>query len=364
MAKVLVMMSGGVDSSVAAALLREAGHEVTGVTLRLADAPPDSARVGGCCSLKDVEDARCVARFLDIPHYSINAKELFRKTVLRNFEEEYTTGRTPNPCYRCNQWIKFDYVFEWASGLGFDTIATGHYARIEEDGGRRFLRRGADRLKDQTYFLASMPPRVLDRLIFPLGEMTKPEVRREAERFHLITADKEESQELCFAHDLDYRNALETGSPGDLVSETGEHLGAHEGITHYTVGQRKGIGLAGGPYYVIRIEPQTNRVVVGREEALYTDSVEVREINTFRPVEAGETLIAMPRYRHPGSEAMVEEANENLFRIRFLEPERALTPGQVLALYEGDRLIAGSIIYQTTSTVPHQVASFRVARNS
>jgi tRNA-specific 2-thiouridylase len=344
MAKILVMMSGGVDSSVAAALLKSEGHDVTGVTLRLADSPPDSGRVGGCCSLSDVEDARCVARFLDIPHYSLNDKEVFRATVLRNFAEEYRSGRTPNPCYRCNQWVKFDHVFRWASELDFEAVATGHYAMIEEEQGRKFLCRGVDRNKDQTYFLASVNPSALDRLWFPLGALTKPEVRELAAGFGLLTADKGESQELCFAHDLDYRNALQGGIPGEIVTVAGEVLGWHEGIIGYTIGQRKGLGLAGGPWYVTGLDVGANRVIVGGEEDLLAVTVTVSELNVFRPLVAGETLTAMPRYRHPGTEAVVEEVGNNQATIRFREPERALTPGQVLALYEGERLVAGSII--------------------
>ncbi|NUN97326.1 MAG: tRNA 2-thiouridine(34) synthase MnmA [Candidatus Omnitrophica bacterium] len=344
MAKVLIMMSGGVDSSVAAALLKEAGHEVTGVTLRLADAPPDSGRVGGCCSLGDVEDARCVARFLGIPHYSLNEKDLFQRTVLRNFAEEYRSGRTPNPCYRCNQWIKFDHVLRWGRELGFEAVATGHYARIEWVDGQPLLARGLDRNKDQTYFLASIRPEVLPRLLFPIGDLTKGRVRELAAKFGLITAEKEESQELCFAHDLDYRSALEPGAPGEIVDEEGNLLGVHEGIARYTIGQRKGIGLSGGPFYVIRLEPETGRVVVGGEEDLFAEEVEADELNAFRPLREGEILTAHPRYRHPGVPARVEGLGVNSIRVRFLSPERALTPGQALALYEGDRLIAGAVI--------------------
>lgn len=346
------MMSGGVDSSVAAALLMEKGWEVTGVTLRLADSPPDSGRVGGCCSLSDVEDARCVANFLGIPHYSLNEKEIFARTVLDNFQKEYRSGRTPNPCYRCNQWIKFDYVANWARGLDFDWIATGHYARIVDRGGRRLLERGKDRSKDQTYFLASMNPAVLDRLLFPLGEMTKPEVRAAAEGFGLITADKAESQELCFAHDLDYRGALDSGTPGKIVSTDGKVLADHPGITHFTVGQRKGIGLSGGPFYVIRLDPTTNQVVVGGEEDLLASVVEVEELNAFRPLVVGERLTGMPRYRHFGSEVEVLETAPDRAVVRFLDPERALTPGQVLALYDGDLLIAGSVIQRVLNSEP------------
>lgn len=352
MAKVLVMMSGGVDSSVAAALLKEQGHEVTGVTLRLADAPADSGRVGGCCSLSDVEDARCVARFLDIPHYSLNGKELFSRTVLQNFADEYKAGRTPNPCYRCNQWVKFDHVFNWAAGLDFDLVATGHYAQVAGETGRKHLVRGVDRAKDQTYFLASVNPTILDRLLFPLGAMLKPDVRRHAERFRLITADKRESQELCFAHDLDYRNALEPGTPGEMVSVEGKVLGQHTGITSYTVGQRKGIGLSGGPFFVVRLDVDSNRVVVGVEDDLLAERVVVRELNAFREILPGDRFTAVPRYRHPGSAAVVEEASPEELVLRFESPERALTPGQVLALYDGDVLVAGSTIHRVVVESP------------
>jgi len=341
------MMSGGVDSSVAAALLKEEGHEVTGVTLRLADSPPDSARVGGCCSLADVEDARCVAHFLGIPHYSLNGLELFRTTVLKNFSEEYRSGRTPNPCYRCNQWIKFDYAFKWARELGFEMVATGHYARIVKGDGRLFLQRGADREKDQTYFLASVAPGVLKRLRFPVGHLTKKEVRAKAAEIGLITSDKEESQELCFAHDLDYRNALEGSEGGDIVSLSGERLGRHTGIPHYTIGQRKGLGLSGGPFYAVGFDMDANRVLVGRKEDLLGSELEVSEVNAFRPLEQGEILTAVPRYRHPGAEAEILEVRPDLVRLRFLEPQEALTPGQVLALYEEDRLVAGSVIQRS-----------------
>jgi len=355
MSKVLVMMSGGVDSSVAAALLVEAGHDVTGVTLRLADSPSDSGRVGGCCSLSDVEDARCVAHSLGIPHYSLNEKEVFANTVLRNFKEEYESGRTPNPCYRCNQWIKFDFVIKWAENLDFQTVATGHYARIEEEDGVRFLARGVDRDKDQTYFLASLDPSVLDRLLFPIGHLRKGRVREEAEKLDLVTAGKRESQELCFAHDLNYRNALDSGQTGDIINTSGNVLGEHNGITDYTIGQRKGLGLSGGPYFVVRLDPEANQVVVGDDEDLLASDVEVAELNAFRPINVGEIFTAMPRYRHHGSEAEVLEVSDDGLVLRFLEPERALTPGQVMALYEGDRLIAGSTISRVLSDCPATV---------
>lgn len=338
------MMSGGVDSSVAAGLLRDAGHEVTGVTLRLADAPPDSERVGGCCSLRDVEDARCVAHFLDIPHYSLNGKDLFQRTVLKNFAEDYHAGRTPNPCYRCNQWVKFEYVLEWARGLGFEAVATGHYARIEEREGRLLLRRGVDRSKDQTYFLGAIHPKDLGDLRFPLGTMTKPEVRGLAQQFGLITADKLESQDLCFAHDLNYRHSLSPGIPGDIVTREGMVVAHHSGIGGFTIGQRKGIGLAGGPYYVTAIDSETGKVVIGGEDDLLADMVEVSELNSFRPLQTGELLTAMPRYRHPGSQAVAEEISTDSLRLKFTHPERAVTPGQVMAMYDGDLLVASAII--------------------
>lgn len=350
MARILVMMSGGVDSSVAAGLLLEQGHEVTGVTLRLADAPADSGRVGGCCSLQDVEDARCVAHFLGIPHYSLNEKDLFTRTVLANFAEEYHRGRTPNPCYRCNQWVKFDHVLHWAETLGFEKVATGHYASLQEQNGSIYLKRGADRNKDQTYFLASIRKEVLSRLVFPLGHLTKPEVRQIAERMGLATADKGESQELCFAHDLDYRKALGEGAPGDLVNIEGEKVGQHHGIEGYTIGQRKGIGLSGGPFYVVQMDSDMNQVVIGPEECLYANEVEAGELNLFREIREGEVLNAFPRYRHPGSPARIESVGEESLRLRFLTPERALTPGQVMALYEGDVLVAGSIIGKVRMT--------------
>ncbi len=344
MARILVMMSGGVDSSVAAGLLRDEGHEVTGVTLRLADAPPGSGRVGGCCSLQDVEDARCVAHFLGIPHYSLNGKDLFQRTVLKNFAEDYHAGRTPNPCYRCNQWVKFEYILNWAEGLGFETVATGHYARIEEQAGRKMLRRAADRSKDQTYFLGSIRPEVLNKLRFPLGGLTKLEVRALAQRFGLITADKDESQELCFAHDLDYRSALSHGTPGDIVTLDGKVVAHHTGIEGFTIGQRKGIGLSGGPFYVVHLEPSTGRVTIGTEEDLLADTVELTEVNLFRPLQQSERLTAMPRYRHPGSDAIVDEVEMERLQIRFTLPERTITPGQVMALYEGEYLVASAII--------------------
>jgi tRNA-specific 2-thiouridylase len=352
MSKILILMSGGVDSSVAAGLLLEQGHDVTGVTLRLADSPPDSGRVGGCCSLADVEDARCVARFLGIPHYSLNDKEIFQRTVLANFAKEYRSGRTPNPCYRCNQWIKFDHVMNWAEGLDFDGVATGHYARIEEEGGRRYLARGRDAEKDQTYFLASIQPNVLDRILFPLADMNKAEVRKKAEELRLVTAEKAESQELCFAHDLDYRNALPNGSPGDIVDLEGNRLGSHSGITHYTIGQRKGLGLSGGPFYVVQLNVEGNQVIVGSEEDLEAQEVVVDEFNPFRPLAPGEILNAMPRYRHEGAPVEILEVGSDEVRLRFLEPERAITPGQALVLYDGDRVVAGSVIRKVCPMEP------------
>jgi tRNA-specific 2-thiouridylase len=334
--KVLVMMSGGVDSSVSAAVLVHQGVAVTGITLLMT--PP------GDTTPRSVEDARKIASLLGIPHRVHDLTIPFENEVLQHFRESYHLGRTPNPCYRCNDRIKFGLMADYARTNGFDYMATGHYCRIGNRDGQFYIQRGADPKKDQSYFLAAINPRVLPMILFPVGGMVKEDVRNLARQFQLPVAEKSESQETCFSGGGDYRPTLDDSLPGEMVDTSNHVVGQHTGITHYTIGQRKGIGLSGGPFFVTAIQPEQNRVVVGQEQDLYASEIEVDSFNHFAEVVVGKPYQAMPRYRHTGSMARVIELSGQKAVVRFETPERSLTPGQALVLYEEDRVLAGSVI--------------------
>lgn len=342
-------MSGGVDSSVAAALLREAGHELVGVTLHLWDAD-GAQQVGRCCAPEDRDDARRTCEHLGIPHYVLDEREAFRRHVVDPFVSDYQAGRTPIPCVSCNRTVKLTYLAEVARRFDASHVATGHYARlIRGADGQLHLLRGRDADKDQSYFLFGLPQSTLERLIFPLGELTKPEVREAGKRLGVPNADKSESQELCFVPDGDvgkFINGLgHPTRPGNLVDPEGAVLGRHEGVANFTRGQRRGLGLGGGgTRYVLRLAPETADVVVGDESQLYDQELTASDAHWLagRPANAfqGEVRI---RYRHRGALARITPTGAG-FEVRFHEPQRAITRGQAAVVYRGDEVIGGGFI--------------------
>jgi tRNA-specific 2-thiouridylase len=347
-------MSGGVDSAVAAGLLLDAGHEVLGVTMHLWDHgdASEAAGSGRCCGPADVRDARRVAAALGIRHYVLDFKAPFRETVVDPFLEAYRAGRTPIPCVACNRSLKFDALIDRASEVGADLVATGHYVR-RRDGrdGRPRLLRAIDRRKDQTYFLFNLPPSRIARALFPVGELTKEEVRDRARRYGLPVADKPESQEICFIPDGDTGAFLtrELGSrapgPGEIVDERGEVLGRHAGIHRYTVGQRRGLGLSGGPWYVLRLDPAANHVVVGRADTLSRETFKVSGVHWMgrRPPRSARVAVKI-RHAHPEAEALVRFLSADSAEVTLAAPARAVTPGQAAVFYRGDLLLGGGWI--------------------
>ena len=345
-------MSGGVDSSVSAALLKEQGHEVIGVSLQLYERPEAAASSGRtCCSLTDVMDAGRVAKRLGIPFEVIDLRESFRKLVMDDFVAEYAAGRTPNPCARCNERIKFGLLLEMVTSLGADLLATGHYARVTRDpAGRYQLRKGLDPRKDQTYFLFGMRQQQLAATIFPVGNLEKAQVRELAARFNLPVAQKKESQEICFIPDNDYVRFLEeagiTPSAGDLVNAAGLKLGSHAGIHRYTVGQRRGLGIAWKePLYVTQIRKEQAQVVVGGRSELLAGSLVAGELSwtdlPFTGVFHGSCSI---RYRQQPVPCEAVLLADGRLRVAFPHPQQAVTPGQAVVLYDGDRVVGGGWI--------------------
>ena len=338
----LVAMSGGVDSSVAAALLVERGWDVTGVTLKLWGGESDS----GCCSVSDVEDARRVAAQLDVPHYVFNFTDDFEAGVVSPYVDAYGSGRTPNPCVECNRTIKFGRLLERAGAMGFDAVATGHHARVvrEEATGRWSLRRGADPAKDQSYVLYMLGQEELARTMLPVGELTKAEVRAHASRLGLRTADKPESMDVCFitrGGRTKFLDARAAARPGPLVeARSGKTLGSHDGFTRFTVGQRRGLGISGGePRYVLDVDAVTATVTVGGRSELLRDKVDLQQL-TFvdRAPPAPGALTAQTRAHGRPVRASLEGET-----VRFHEPQPRVAPGQVVALYDDDRLVGGGL---------------------
>jgi tRNA-specific 2-thiouridylase len=344
----VVALSGGVDSATAAALLVEAGHRVVGITMRLYDASGTSASIGGrCCGPRDVEDARRVAAHLDIPFYVANYEDEFSARVVADFVDEYARGRTPNPCVRCNQHIKFTPLLRRARALGAGALATGHYARIID--GR--LARARDARKDQSYFLFNMPP-VLDFVRFPLGELTKEEVRAHARRLGLPNADKPESQEICFVPDGDYAGfvaARASAAPGEIVDESGRVVGQHDGVHRFTVGQRRGLRVAAGePRYVVSVDALTRRVTIGPAASLDRRAVMVDDVqwSAGAPDEPVRARVQI-RYRHEARPAWVRPAGPTRAEVEFDDAERAPAPGQAAVFYDGDAVLGGGFIAAT-----------------
>jgi tRNA-specific 2-thiouridylase len=366
-ARVLVAMSGGVDSSVAAAILRERGYEVVGVAMRLAPDAPDPSlarRRGTCCSHEDFEDARRVAERMDFPFYVVDLRAEFGARVIDNFVSEYLGGRTPNPCVMCNREIKFDRLRERAAALGADYVATGHYARIERDARGRFhLLRAADAGKDQSYFLFTLGQEELGRTLFPLGDMTKDEVRARARALGLANADKAESQEICFVPDGDYARFVERAAaperlrPGRIVDPDGRALAAHDGVHRFTVGQRRGLGLsAPAPLYVREIRAESGEVVVGPREGLAAAGLLARDISFVDPESIGAGAIAVEariRYRHPALAASLAIESGGRARVTFTgENGPAVSPGQACVFYRGDEVLGGGFIDRALSGSP------------
>jgi len=351
--KALIAMSGGVDSSVAALLTKQAGYECIGCTMRLFDYEDIGAEgEKTCCSLSDVEDARSVAIRLGMPYYVFNFRDDFREKIIERFARSYINGITPNPCIDCNRFMKFEKLYERAKILGCSHIVTGHYARIEEHDGQFFLKKAADPAKDQSYVLYSLTQEQLAHTLFPLGDQSKSETRSIAEENGFINADKADSQDICFVPDGDYAKVVEevTGfrsEPGDFVGTDGQLIGRHKGIIHYTVGQRKGLGISSSePYYVCRICPECNQVILGRGQDLMSREAEVKEINWISGVVPPGPFrcSAKIRYRHREQSALVEPLEGMRARVIFDEPQRAITPGQSAVFYEGDTVLGGGVI--------------------
>ena len=354
MAKVLVAMSGGVDSSAAAHLLKEEGHEVIGAFLRLGDGGQAAEKSRACCTVEDAIDARRVADRLDIPFYSFNYAQQFRK-IIDYFVDEYRDGRTPNPCARCNQWIKFDVFHDLAHDLGAEFVATGHYARVlDADDGPR-LARGIDVDKDQSYFLATVPYDVLKECLFPVGGLHKPEVRDIAGAAQLPVVHKAESQEICFVPANDYRRVIRKEAPeslqeGEIVDESGYKLGTHDGYAAYTVGQRRGLGISGAePRYVVRTERETNRVVLGPRDSLLEDRFFISEMNWLLPKTPEIPLRCTVQIRHGGTPQPCTVQSATLgdgdwIEVHLDEPVFAIAAGQVAALYDEDVVLGGGWI--------------------
>jgi tRNA-specific 2-thiouridylase len=363
---IAVAMSGGVDSSTVAAMLRSEGHNVIGLTMqlwnqrRLAGHPgmPESVQ-GRCCSLDDVYDARRVAETIGIPYYVVNHEERFERDVVRPFVEEYLSGRTPIPCSLCNNHLKFDQLLVVARQIGADDVATGHYARVEFDDsrGRWLLKRPTDLAKDQTYFLFGLAQEQLSRTLFPLGGMTKPQVRDLARHYGLALAEKPDSQEICFVPGGDYKNFLDAylaergdalpDTSGELVTTNGEVIGEHAGIHSFTVGQRKGLGVAtGSPLYVIQIKGDSRQVVVGNQEELYSTTLRARRVNLISIEDLRDPMRVSVkiRHRHEPAPAMIEKSGADEVLVTFDQPQRAITPGQAAVFYEGDVVAGGGWI--------------------
>jgi tRNA-specific 2-thiouridylase len=363
---IAVAMSGGVDSSTVAAMLRAEGHSVIGLTMQLwnqrrlagHEGMPEAVQ-GRCCSLDDVYDARRVAQTIGIPYYVVNHEERFEREVVRPFVQDYLSGRTPIPCSLCNNHLKFDQLLVVARQIGADRLATGHYARVEFDEvrGRWLLKRPADMAKDQTYFLFGLTQEQLSRTIFPLGSMTKPQVRDLARQQGLALAEKPDSQEICFVPGGDYKRFLDAylaeqgktlpDTSGELVTASGEVLGEHAGIHNFTVGQRKGLGVAtGSPLYVIQIKGATGQVVVGPSDELYSKTLLARRVNLIAVDDIREPMrvSAKIRHRHEGAPALVERASEDELLVTFDEPQRAITPGQAAVFYDGETVVGGGWI--------------------
>ncbi|HEY2615371.1 MAG TPA: tRNA 2-thiouridine(34) synthase MnmA [Chthoniobacterales bacterium] len=352
-ARVLLGMSGGVDSSVAGFLLREQGYDIVGVTMKVWPQDCISRAADKCCGPQAVADARSVAHSLGIPHYVVDEADQFERLVIDYFSSEYQAGRTPNPCVMCNEKLKFGNLWKKAEALGCDYIATGHYAIIEHYRDRAVLRKGVDSRKDQSYFLFSLRQPQLRRALTPLGGMEKPAIREIARSLGLKVADKVDSQEICFVPGNDYKSFLrshleaEEFHPGGIYDLGGNFLAAHSGIEFFTIGQRK--GLPGGfaqPRYVVDLDPETNRVIVGGADDLVADDFEIDRVNWIRDADSDEPIevTVKIRYSHPGTPATLTPLPGARARIQLHQPQKAVTPGQAAVVYDGDVVLGGGWI--------------------
>lgn len=353
--KVVVGLSGGVDSSVAAYLLKEQGYDVIGVTMQIWQEEEvfKQEENGGCCGISAVEDARRVASMLQIPYYVMNFRKEFQKEVIDYFVNEYRNGRTPNPCIACNRYVKWQALLSRSMEIGADYIATGHYAQIDQlPNGRYAIKHSATKTKDQTYALYNLTQEQLKRTLMPVGAYTKDEIRKIAESIHLPIANKPDSQDICFVPDGDYASFIEQECKcklpeGNFVTLDGKVLGKHKGIIHYTVGQRKGLGISlGYPAFVLEIRPETNEVVIGTNEDSMTYEVRANKLNFMsrESIEDGMRVFAKIRYNHKGAWCSVKQIGEDEILCIFEEPQRAVTPGQALVMYDGDYVLGGGTI--------------------
>lgn len=352
--KALIAMSGGVDSSVAAYIMKEKGYDLIGATMKLFNGYSDLEKPNSCCSLSDVEDAKSVSFKLGFPHYVFNFKDKFSECVIDKFVYAYEHGLTPNPCIDCNRYLKFEKLFDRAMELKADLVVTGHYARTEYDekSGRYLLKKAVDQKKDQSYVLYSLTQEQLKHTEFPLGSFTKPEVREIADKCGFINASKHDSQDICFVQDGKYADFIENYTkknypPGDFIDKSGKILGKHNGIIRYTIGQRKGLGISGGrPLYVIKINPSDNTVILGDEKDLYTDSLTVTDINLIstESIKAPMRVQVKVRYSQNAADALAVQTDENTIHVAFDKPQRAVTSGQAAVLYDGERVVGGGTI--------------------
>lgn len=354
--KVVVGMSGGVDSSVAAYLLKEQGYDVIGVTMQIWQDEEQAAQEenGGCCGLSAVDDARRVAQHLDIPYYVMNFKKEFKEKVMDYFVEEYLAGRTPNPCIACNRYVKWESLLQRSMEIGADYIATGHYARIVQlPNGRYAIRNSVTAAKDQTYALYNLTQYQLAHTLMPVGDYEKDVIRKIAERENLPVAHKPDSQEICFIPDHDYAAFIDreaTGrapGKGNFVTKDGNVLGEHLGITHYTIGQRKGLNLAmGHPVFVTDIRPETDEVVIGENEDVFSDTLFCKNLNfmSIKDLTEPREVLAKIRYAHRGEKCLIEKVGEDTVKCTFKAPVRAVTPGQAVVFYEEEHVLGGGVI--------------------
>ena len=349
MKKVVVGLSGGVDSSTAAFLLKKQGYEVVGISLKFTDIDSCELDTQVCCSDKDILDAKKVAEFLEIPHYVINWKDIFEKKVINYFIDGYKSGLTPNPCSICNREVKTGLFAKYVKSLGFDYLATGHYIRTDTKYSQKVLKRGIDKNKDQSYFMALVEGEVVDSLIFPLGNLTKEEVRKIAEENKIPVSKKEESFEICFTKGKspqEYFKSMNIKSQeGEIVHISGKVLGKHKGIESYTVGQRKGLGVQWKePLYVIEKDATNNRIIVGEKEYLFTDRVSAANVNFLVPIENWKKIEVQGRYKQKPIKAKDFDFNNGILTVYFEEKVPKFAPGQILSIYEDDILLGGGII--------------------